>query len=418
MRTFSRIGRDVFLVGYILFHRFSLYPFCVLQVRQMTQREFSRQTPECNGAKLLITSIAMRACRNRHFGTLMRCREAWKPTQHCFDTLSFECVDFQRLSQIFAILTLENIETHETEVWNLSLDEKRKILFWLDVGMANVPGAIINLCWHSVLWQMKRAILWRLNMNPVEDFVDWYDINWTDCFVESKTVFVHKTWYWWLWKDYSITWCSLSLQTHYICSLLRLSLVHRDVHPSQRCISFGQMTDNIFETETTALAHVARDPQESGVLLIDFAAAYPSVNHSWIFSVAENAGLPDFCRFPRSIHRASITHVEFAGAERGQFLMAWGVRQCCPSSGFLFAMAFDPIFRWFQESVNPMNPDNLDFLQLAQCAYVDLAAASFSFRGLLTAMAPGLRSIDRIRGLNLNYHKCPWVQYGNVEHGS
>ena len=58
------------------------------------------------------------------------------------------------------------------------------------------------------------------------------------------------------------------------------------------------MTDNIFEIETTALAHVACAPQDSGVLLTDFAAAYPGVNHSWIFSVLENTGLPDFlCRF-------------------------------------------------------------------------------------------------------------------------
>ena len=72
----------------------------------------------------------------------------------------------------------------------------------------------------------------------------------------------------------------------------------RCIHPSQRCISSRQMTDNIFEIETTALAHVACAPQESGVLLTDFAAAYPSVNHSWIFSVIENTGLPAFlCRF-------------------------------------------------------------------------------------------------------------------------
>ena len=109
----------------------------------------------------------------------------------------------------------------------------------------------------------------------------------------------------------------------------------RCFHPSQRCISSGQMTDNIFEIETTALA------QESGILLTDFAAAYPSVNHSWIFSVLENTGLPgSLCRFLRSIFWDSITHVEFAGAERGHFLMARGVRQGCPASGFLFAMAF------------------------------------------------------------------------------
>ena len=58
------------------------------------------------------------------------------------------------------------------------------------------------------------------------------------------------------------------------------------IHTSQSCISSRQLTDNIFEIETTALVHVARAPQNSGVLLTDFTAPYPSVNHSWIFFCA------------------------------------------------------------------------------------------------------------------------------------
>ena len=170
--------------------------------------------------------------------------------------------------------------------------------------------------------------------------------------------------------------------------------------------------------ETTALAHVACAPQESGVLLTDFAAAYPSVNHSWIFCVLENSGLPAFlCRFLRSIYN-SITHVEFAGAERGQFLLARGVRQGCLASSFLL-MPIDPIFRWFQESITPRNSDNLEFLQPAQCAHADdLAVASSSFRGLMTALAPAFRSVDSIAGLNLNYGKSCWVHYGTEERDS
>ena len=134
----------------------------------------------------------------------------------------------------------------------------------------------------------------------------------------------------------------------------------------------------------------------------------------------ENTGLHVFlCHFLRSIYRDSITHVEFAEAERRQFLMARGVRQGCPASGFLFAMAFDPIFRWLQESIIPRNVDNLDFLQLAQCAYADdLAVASSSVRELMSALAPAFRSVDYIAGLNLNYRECCWVQYGNEEHES
>ena len=93
--------------------------------------------------------------------------------------------------------------------------------------------------------------------------------------------------------------------------------------------------------------------------------------------------------------------MEFAGAERGQFLVARGVRQGCPASGFLFAMDFGPIFRWLQETIIPKNPDNLDFLQPAQCAYADdVAVASSSFRELMSALAPAFRSVDYIAGLS------------------
>ena len=102
---------------------------------------------------------------------------------------------------------------------------------------------------------------------------------------------------------------------------------------------------------------------------------------------------------------------EFAGAERGQFHTAREVRQVCPASGFLFAMAFDPIFRWLQESIIPRNPRNLEFLQLVQNAYADeLAVAASSFRDLMTALAPAFRSMDHFTGLNLYYRKCSWCK--------
>ena len=208
--------------------------------------------------------------------------------------------------------------------------------------------------------------------------------------------------------------CDCKILTTAICRGLQRYTM-RCFHPSQRCISARQMTDNIFEIETTALAHVACAPQESGILLTDFAAAYPSVNHSWIFSVLERTELPEFiCRFLRRIYDDSTTHVEFAGTTRGQFLMATGVRQGCPASGFLFAISFENIFRWLQEAVIPRNPVSLDFLQPAQCAYADdLAVAAPSFRGLMTALAPAFQTVDRIAGLSLNHRKCCWVKYGS-----
>ena len=93
--------------------------------------------------------------------------------------------------------------------------------------------------------------------------------------------------------------------------------------------------------------------------------------------------------------------VEFTGTTPKQFLMARGVRQGCPASGFLFAVAFDPIFRCLQDAIIPRNPAGLDFLQPVQCAHADdLAVAASSFRDLMTALAPAFHSVDHIAGLN------------------
>ena len=174
------------------------------------------------------------------------------------------------------------------------------------------------------------------------------------------------------------------------------------------------MTDNIFEVETTALAHVACSPQESGILLTDFAAA-PSVDHSWIFHALERAELLEFsCRFLRMIYCNCTTHVEFAGRTGGQFRMARVFRQGCPASGFLFAIAFNPIFRWLENTIIPRNPPSPDFLQPVPCAYADdFAVAASSFRLLMTALSPAFEVVDESAGLNLNHWQCCWVQYGS-----
>ena len=78
-------------------HRFSTDPFGALaefkvlleKAKRLTIRELSRKTLHSIGTELLIASTALRAYRNRHLGTLMRCCEAWKPTEDCFDPIFF-----------------------------------------------------------------------------------------------------------------------------------------------------------------------------------------------------------------------------------------------------------------------------------------------------------------------------------------
>ena len=96
--------------------------------------------------------------------------------------------------------------------------------------------------------------------------------------------------------------CDCKILTTAICQGFQWHTM-RCLHPFQRCISSRKMTDNIFEVEAIALAHV-----------------------------------------------------EFAGKPGGQFLMARGVRQGCLASGILLPMAYDPIFSLASGRDHPKKP--------------------------------------------------------------
>ena len=134
--------------------------------------------------------------------------------------------------------------------------------------------------------------------------------------------------------------CDCKILTTAICRGLHWYTM-RCIHSSQRCMSSRQTTDNIFEIETIALAHVACAPRESGILVTDFAAACPSVNHSWIFGVLEKNRVASVHQpfptkdLPRQHHACGI-------CRNDSRTVPYGVRQGCPAGGFSFAMAFDP----------------------------------------------------------------------------
>ena len=88
---------------------------------------------------------------------------------------------------------------------------------------------------------------------------------------------------------------------------------------------------------------------------------------------------------------------------RGHFAMARGVRQGCLASGFLFTMAYDPIFRWLHDAVIPRDFSLAACLQPTPCAYVnDFAVDAPCIRMYMPAIAPAFRTIDRVTGMNLN----------------
>ena len=126
----------------------------------LTRHDLLRCTPTSPGAKLLIAATAMRAFRNRHLGTLVRCCAAWEPVGQCFDEITFERTKFHGLSQIIASLTRENIAERDAAVHNLPWTQTEKGNALTKCGLslrAWVPKKPM-LCLHAVTEDEGRPI--------------------------------------------------------------------------------------------------------------------------------------------------------------------------------------------------------------------------------------------------------------------
>ena len=101
----------------------------------------------------------------------MRCCEAWKPIENCFDLTSFESVDFQRLSQIIANFTREDLGEREAEITNLPWTQTEKDNALARCRIGQHASRTEKTCFVSALSQMKRATPWKTMMNQAEGFM-------------------------------------------------------------------------------------------------------------------------------------------------------------------------------------------------------------------------------------------------------
>ena len=104
-------------------------------------------------------------------------------------------------------------------------------------------------------------------------------------------------------------------------------------------------------------------------MLWDFAAAFPSVSHKYLFKILIAAGLPPKAiRLIRAIYSDCTHSIRIDGKMFNGPMLRGGVRQGCPLSAILFALAIDPLLRLL-EKLTPLG----DILR----AYADDLAAVF-----------------------------------------
>lgn len=135
-------------------------------------------------------------------------------------------------------------------------------------------------------------------------------------------------------------------------------------------------------------------------LLFDFEAAFPSLGHGWSFMLLERMALPPrLRRVIRVMYHDLRTVFVVGGHSCVEVRLRGGVRQACPLSGSLFAIALDPVIRYFLEQAT--------FASCRIFAFADdLAVVLTCFVLQLEALGAMFANWFAASGLCLKARKC------------
>jgi hypothetical protein len=168
------------------------------------------------------------------------------------------------------------------------------------------------------------------------------------------------------------------------------------------------MVDNIIETEALALHLCRHFAEESGMVLFDFVSAFPSLSHDFIFAALHQVGVPpDMIRLIHVLYTDCVTSISLGGAEGESFLIRAGIKQGCPASGSIFALALDPFVR----KLCLMLPKPLNTV----VAFADdLAIVARRILAALKVLQPAFEDLALASGLRLHTGKSLIVPVGRT----
>lgn len=169
------------------------------------------------------------------------------------------------------------------------------------------------------------------------------------------------------------------------------------------------MSDNIIQLEGTAFAYSQLWGVTPAGILLDFAQAFPSLAHQWMWAAINALGVcTEFHSLLHVLYFELITTVFFDNSELNTIKIAAGIKQGCPLSGTLFAIAVDPLVRAHLDIT-------LHYATI--CLFADDVA--LVLRCLRTPLGPLLVQMTAwhtASGLGLKHPKCVIIMlYGDEE---
>lgn len=131
------------------------------------------------------------------------------------------------------------------------------------------------------------------------------------------------------------------------------------VHPFQRgFMASRSILDCVLDLGVEMLVGSITAAPRQGILLFDFAAAFPSAEWGWLARALSAQALPRWLRrLVLGLMRGSTARVRFSGRiQEAVVQVRRGIKQGCPSSGLLWALLLDLVVGRLVANVEAIYP--------------------------------------------------------------
>jgi hypothetical protein len=168
-----------------------------------------------------------------------------------------------------------------------------------------------------------------------------------------------------------------------------------------------KMLSNLIDIDAAA-QKISIHSSKGAIILFDFKAAFPSMDHQFIWDILEGSGLPvEFIRAVKMLYRNNKHFLRLHGSLFDGPVVQCGVRQGCPLSGLLFAICADVLLIRLQSTLTGSDEVARAFADDTAIVIADYVKSIPTVSDLFTQYAA-------ISGLRLNVKKTLFIPLWHV----
>lgn len=123
--------------------------------------------------------------------------------------------------------------------------------------------------------------------------------------------------------------------------------------PTQKCAVANRKISDVLKNIQSVTEYSEERGKEVLIVNLDQQKAFDLVNHTYLYKILDNYGLPEhFTRLIKNIYNTATSKITINGAKTKSIRLERGIRQGCPLSMALYAITCDPLARSIEKNEN------------------------------------------------------------------